>query len=106
MSDKVELIAAAQVNAFAGPPSGIEYKANFGFKTASRSSAGVYELELDDKHDGKKLVVQATPCATTDCECVVSPGSSGDTRRLQVGIFASGSPIDSAFFITVLRVRD
>ena len=45
MSDKVELIAAAQVNAFAGPPSGIEFNSNYGFKTASRGSDGVYTLE-------------------------------------------------------------
>jgi hypothetical protein len=106
MSDKVELIAAAQVNAFGGPTPGINFNSNFGFKTASRNSAGLYELDLDDKHDGKKLVVQATLCATTDGEIVVSPGSTGDTRRLQVGIFAGGVAADAAFFITVLRVRD
>jgi hypothetical protein len=106
MSDKVELIAAAQVNAFGGPTPGINFNSNFGFKTASRNSAGAYELTLDDKHDGKKLVVQATPCATTDGDVVVSPGSTGDTRTLQVGVFTAGVPTDAAFFITVLRVRD
>jgi hypothetical protein len=105
MSDKVELIAAAQVNAFAGPPAGIEFKANFGFNTATRSSAGVYELDLVDKHDGHKLVINVTRKngGPGSIEADVVPG---DTRRVEITSFdANNNPADTAFFITVQQVQ-
>jgi hypothetical protein len=106
MSDKVELIAAAQVNAFAGPPSGIEFKANFGFKTASRDSAGIYELSLDDKHDGHKLVIQVTRKNGGPGEISADVVPS-DTRVINVTNFDENDlPTDSAFFITVHLVHD
>jgi hypothetical protein len=105
MSDKVELIAAAQVNAFAGPPAGIEFKANDGFKTATRGSAGAYELELNNKHDGHKLVINVTRKngGSGSIEADVIPS---DTNRIEITSFdSSNSPADTAFFITVYRVR-
>lgn len=106
MSDKVELIAAAQVNAFAGPPSGIEYKSNFGFKSSSRGSAGVYELTLDDKHDAHKLVINVTRNNVAAGEIQASIIGTGDVNRIQVNNFdATDAPLDTPFFITVWRVR-
>jgi hypothetical protein len=104
MSDKAELIAAAQVNAFAGPPAGIEFKANVGFKTATRNSAGAYELELDDKHDGHKLVINVSRKngGPGSIEADVVPG---DTKKIEVTSFdSSDTAADTAFFITVYRV--
>lgn len=111
MSEKVELIAAAQINAFAGPPAGIEFNSNFGFETATRESAGVYNLELEHKHGTAKLVVGVTMNRT---DVVISPGIVAaavlDERHIQVKINIidpeSGLPQDSPFFITVQRVRD
>ena len=54
MSDKVELIAAAQVNVVSGSPGSIDFNSNFGFETASRGSPGLYDLELEHKHDAKE----------------------------------------------------
>jgi len=102
MSDKVELIAAAQVNADAG---GIAFKSNFGFKTAAKNAAGVYELNLDDKHDGHKLVINVTPNNLAENAIQASPASSGDTRVINVTNFVSGTGADTPFFITVYRVR-
>lgn len=102
MSDKVELIAAAQVNADAG---GISFKCNVGFKTAAKNSAGVYELTLNDKHDGHKLVINVTPNNLADNQIQASPASLGDTRTINLTNFVSGSPSDTPFFITVWRVR-
>jgi hypothetical protein len=103
MSDKVELIAAAQINVDAG---GISFKSNYGFKTASRSSPGVYELNLDHKHDASKLVIQVTANNLVGGEIQASPVGTGDTRDIQLTNFAlGGSPADTPFYITVLRVR-
>ena len=104
MSDKVELIAAAQVNAFAGPPSGIEFNSNYGFKTASRGSDGVYTLELDHDHGAKKLVMNVTPIGTAGGQASASVLTK-DT--IQVTLLDSGGvAADSPFSITIDRVRD
>lgn len=106
MSDKVELIAAAQVNAFAGPPSGIQLKSNFGFKSSAYSSPGVYELTLDDKHDAHKLVINVTRNNTAAGEIQASILGTGDVDRIQVNNFDdTDAAADSPFFITVWRVR-
>jgi len=103
MCDNVELIAASQVNAFAGPPAGIEFKSNAGFKTATRSSAGLYELELDCKHHRHEIVVNVTLNNTVAAKVVASLPSEGN---IQINCFdASNSPVDSPFFITVWRVK-
>lgn len=104
MSDKAELIAAAQVNAFAGPPAGISFNSNFGFKTATRDSAGVYELELKDEHEQHEMVVEVSRQNG-------GPGSIqyglASKRVIQVTNFdSSGNPADTVFSITVHRVRD
>ena len=70
-NDKVELIAAAQVQVIGGSPGSITFSSNHGFDTASRGSAGVYELRLDHKHDDHKLVIHA--CAP---RCSSEPGRS------------------------------
>jgi hypothetical protein len=109
MSDdnKVELVATAQISAFAGPPSGIEFNSNFGFQTATRSGDGSYVLELKHEHDTKELVIHVTRNNQV-------PGMIGasilDDEHIQVLSFGfSGGaavPTDSPFFITVSRVRD
>ena len=66
--DKVELIAAAQVQVIGGSPGSITFSSNQGFDTASRGSAGVYELQLDHKHDDHKLVVNVTRKSSTTGE--------------------------------------
>jgi hypothetical protein len=106
MSDKVELIAAAQVNAFAGPPSGIEYKSNFGFKSSAYSGPGSYELTLEDKHDAHKLVINVTRNNAASGEIQASIIGTGDVNRIQVNNFDLGNAAsDTPFFITVWRVR-
>jgi hypothetical protein len=103
MSDKIEMIAAAQINADA---SGIAFKSNVGFKTATRSSAGVYDLALDDKHDAHKLVINVTANNLAGNDIQASPVGTGDTRNIAITNFASGdAAADSPFFITVWRVR-
>jgi hypothetical protein len=105
MSDKVELIAAAQVNVVGGSPGLIEFKSNFGFKAASRGSAGSYELTLDDKHDAHKLVVNVTRNSIVAGDIAAAPVSTGDVNRLQVTTSDSDVAADSPFYITVWRVR-
>jgi len=103
MSDKVELVAAAQVNADAG---GISFKSNYKFKTAAKNGTGAYELTLDDKHDGHKLVIQLTANNLTGSEIQGSPGSSGDTRTINITNFnLAGDPADTPFYILVYRIR-
>ena len=102
MSDKIELVAAAQINADAG---GISFKANQGFKTATRSSAGVYQVNLDDKHDGHKLVILVTPNNLAENTIQASPASSGDTHSINITNFSSDAAADTPFFILVYRVR-
>jgi hypothetical protein len=102
MSDKVELVAAAQI---AVDSTGISFRSNHKFKTASRSSPGVYELELDDKHDGRKLVVQVTPDNLLANQIQAAPVSLGDTRSIQLTNFQAGVAADTSFFITVYRIR-
>lgn len=106
MSDKVELIAAAQVDVVGGSPGSITFNSNFGFKTASRGTDGSYELTLDDKHDAKKLVVNVTRDALTDGSIQASVPASGDTRTIMIAAFdTDGVAADASFFITVYRVR-
>jgi hypothetical protein len=104
MSDDVEQIAAAQVNAFGGDTPGIEFNSNDGFETASRSSAGVYVLELDHEHGVEKLVISALRNSA-------AAGSIGatiiDRKHVQVSTFdGAGSPVDVGFYVSILRVRD
>lgn len=108
MSDdhKVELVAAAQISAFLGPPAGIEFNSNFGFRTATRSDVGSYVLELTHEHSTKKLVVSAT---RNNQEPGEIDASILDDKHIQILCWGAGSvavPTDSSFFITVLRVRD
>jgi hypothetical protein len=106
MSDKVELIAAAQVNAFAGPPSGIQFKSNDGFKSSAYSGPGSYVLTLDDKHDAHKLVINVTRNNVAVGEIGASPIGTGDVDRIQINSFdGSNAALDTPFFITVWRVR-
>jgi hypothetical protein len=107
MSEKVELIAAAQVNAFAGPPSGIQLKSNFGFKSSAYSGPGAYELTLDDKHDDHKLVINVTRNNVLAGDIQASIIGTGDVNRIQINNFdlATGLGSDTPFFITVWRVR-
>ena len=103
MSDKVELIAAAQVNASA---SGISFNSNFGFKTASNTAPGVYDLSLDDNHDSTKLVIKVTQDGSAPGDISASPIGTGDIRNILVTAFdGSNAPVDVPFFIQVLRVR-
>ncbi len=103
MSDNVELVAAAQINAFLGPPAGIEFNSRFGFETATRSSAGAYVLELEHKHGVKKLVVNVTRDTTVS-------GTIGatvlDEKHIQINSFVGDVATDTPFSITVHRVRD
>jgi hypothetical protein len=103
MSDKTELVAAAQINAFLGPPSGIEFNSNFGFETATRSGPGAYVLEMEHKHGVKKLVVSVSRSSTAS-------GTIGasvlDEKHIQINSFEADVATDSPFFITVERVRD
>ena len=103
MSDKVEMVAAAQIKDFLGPPAGIEFNSHFGFETASRSSAGVYVLELEHKHSPKKLVVNVTrnTAISGDIEASVL-----DEKHIQINSFEETVATDAPFFITVYRVRD
>jgi hypothetical protein len=103
MSDKTELVAAAQINAFVGPPAGIEFNSNFGFETGTRSSPGVYVLEMEHKHGVKKLIVNVT-------RSNAASGTIGalvlDEKHIQITSFEADVATDSPFFITVERVRD
>jgi hypothetical protein len=103
MSDKVELIAAAQVYASS---SGISFNSNSGFKTIAKNGTGSYELSLDDKHDAKKLVISVGQDTGSPGSIVASPLGTGDVRNIQVVSFdGSNSPIDVPFYISILRVR-
>lgn len=99
---KAELIAAASVSASAGPPADISFNSNFGFKTAARSSAGAYNLELDDKHERHKIVVNATLNNQIVGEIEASLPSEGNVQVLTFDV--DGNPIDSPFFITVYKI--
>jgi hypothetical protein len=109
MSDTVELIAIAAVNVFSGPPASIDFANNFGFRTATRSTPGVYVLELKHEHDPQKLVVSVTRNNTSsgDIQAFVL-----DKEHIQIDNFTDqadgGSHVsaDSSFFIVVWRVRD
>ncbi len=107
MSDKVELIAAAQVNVVSGSPGAINFNSNFGFEdTASRGSPGVYELDLEHKHDVGKLVIHVTRNNTNSGEIAATPLGTDDVKKIQVTSFDEDDvPADSSFFISVLRVR-
>lgn len=102
MSDKVELVAAAQVNVASGPPGSVTFNSKFGFESASYTSLGVYNLKLEHEHDAKKLVVQVTRNNTSPGEIAASVL---DDRHIQVNS-SHGEALDSSFFISVLRVRD
>ncbi len=106
MSDKVELIAAAQVNVVGGTPGSINFNSNFGFATASRGSSGSYELELEHKHDAKKLVISVTRNAVDSGEIAASPIGTGDVKRIQINSFDdTDAAADASFYISILRVR-
>jgi hypothetical protein len=112
MSDdnKVELVAAAQISAFAGPPAGIEFNSNFGFQTATRSGDGSYVLELKHEHDARKLVINVTRNNQVPGEIEASILDDTHIQVLSFGFspappFAA-VPTDTSFFITVNRVRD
>jgi hypothetical protein len=103
MSDKVELIASAQVNVSGTT---ISFNSNYGFKSASRTSAGLYVLELEHKHGVDKQVVNVTRNNTAfgEIEATVI-----DDRHIQINNFSfdeAPAAADSPFFITVFRVRD
>ncbi len=103
MSDKVDLIAAAQVTVTAGV---ISFASNHEFKTATRSSAGVYDLEMEHKADGRKLVIALTPDSLVGGIIQGAPTSQGDTAHIQITNFdTSGDPADTSFFIQVSRIR-
>lgn len=102
MSDKVELVAAAQVNAFGPEPAGIAFNSNFGFVTATRTSAGLYVLELEHDHSSSKLAINVTPFSTGS-----GAASIPSKNHIQVSLLGPDStPADSAFSITVQRIRD
>src|SRR4029077_20180648 len=104
--DKVELIAAAQVQVVGGTPGSIVFASNHGFDTASRGSAGVYELRLDHKHDDHKLVIHVTRKSMTTGQIQAEILGTGDVDRILVTNFdMAGIPADTSFFITVWRVR-
>lgn len=106
MSDKIELIAAAQVNVVSGTPGSIDFNSNFGFESASRGSPGVYGLELEHKHDAKKLVINVTQNGAISGAISATPIGTGDTKSIQVTNFNSDVvATDTSFFITVCRVR-
>jgi len=103
--DKVELVAAAQVQVIGGVPGSITFSSNFGFATASRS-LGVYELHLDHKHDDHKLVINVTRKSTVPGEIQAEILGVGDVDGILVtSSDMAGLPADSSFFITVWRVR-
>lgn len=104
MSDKVELIAAAQINAFGGASPGIEFKSNFGFQAATRASDGDYTLTLKHKHNPSELVVNVTRNNVLNGEIQASL-PNGET--VQINSFDDTDvATDSPFFVTVYRVRD
>jgi hypothetical protein len=105
-NDKVELIAAAQVQVTGGSPGAIDFSSNKGFDTASRGSPGSYELRLDHKHDDHKLVINVTRKSMTSGEIQAEILGTGDVDRIQVTNFdIDGIAADTSFFITVWRVR-
>jgi hypothetical protein len=101
----VDLIAAAQVQVTGGSPGSIAFKSNEGFKSASRGSAGSYELTLDHKHDAHKLVIGLTQNGLVDGSIAGSPSGSGDVDKIDIASFVGGVQADSSFYITVHRVR-
>src|ERR1700750_2224194 len=105
MSNKVTLVATAQVAVVSGSPGSITFLANDGFKTASRGSPGAYELSLKHKHDAAKLVINATLNNASSGQIVVAPIGTGDVNGLQVSVFDdTAAPADSSFFISVSHV--
>lgn len=104
--DKVELIALAQVQVIGGLPSSISFSSNAGFDTASRDSAGVYNLRLNHKHDDHKLVINVTRKGSTPGQIQAEILGVGDVDSLLVtNLDMTGLPADTSFFITVWRVR-
>ena len=98
----IDQIAAAQV---APTSTGISFNSSAGFKSATRNNVGVYELKLDDEHDAKKLVVNATLLTGASGEIVAAPVGTGDTRSIAVYVFdLNNSPADTPFSISVQRV--
>ena len=100
MSDKVELIAAAQVAVATGT---ISFNSNYGFKAASYTGVGIYNLELDHEHGTSKLVIGVTQMGTSPGEV---SASVLDKRHIQVNNSFDSEAADGSFFITVFRVRD
>jgi len=105
MSDKVELIAAAQLNVVSGSPGSIDFKSRTGFESASRGSPGSYEVTLSHEQDARKLVISATLNNTVGGTIVVAPERTGDVRKLQVTCCdANGALVDSSFYIKVEKI--
>ena len=101
MSDKHELIAAAQVNAVGGV---ISFNSNFGFDAATLTSAGVYDLELDHHHGIEKLVVNVT--RNNVLFGSIQASLLNDKHIAVYALDAEGAASDTPFFITVYRIRD
>jgi hypothetical protein len=103
MSDKVELIAAAQITSLPGPPPSIDFASNFGFKSIVRSTDGAYVLELDHDHGTEKLVPNVTRLSTTSGEITAT---ILDRSHIGVNSFDdTDTAADASFAITVYRVR-
>jgi hypothetical protein len=99
MSDKTEVVAAAQVLVSA---SSISFKANSEFKTATKSAVGLYDLELEHEHDRNKLVIHVTRNNTVDGTIEASMPID---KHIQINVFgADGVVADSSFWITVRRI--
>lgn len=98
---ETELIAAAQV-AVAAPS--ISLTSSTGFKTATRTTVGVYTLELSDDHHTSKWVANATLNNAGAGQISVLPI---DKTHVQINTFGSdGTAADSSFFVQILRIGD
>jgi hypothetical protein len=106
MSDKVELIAAAQVavSGVAPAPVSTGFNSSFGFENVTRTGAGGYDLKLEHKHDVKKLVINVTRNSPSAGSAAVSQPSD---RHIQVNTFdASDAAADVSFYVAVFRIGD
>jgi hypothetical protein len=102
MSDKVELIAAAQATVSGGS---IAFTSRYGLKSSpTYMSVGVYKLELEHGHDTSKMVINPSLNSLAAGQISASPL---DEKHIQINVFnAGGTAADSSFFVSVLRVRD
>lgn len=96
-----ELIAAAQVAVSA--PS-ISLTTSSGISTATRSSVGVYVLELKEDHHTDHWIATATLLGAVAGQIAVDPI---DKTHVQVSTFdGGGAAADSSFFLQILRLGD